>query len=200
VPITWRALALAAALAAAAPGADETDLIAEALALAPGMRVADVGAGDGDYTVPLARTVGPDGHVWATEVDASSLDSARRVVAEAGLRNVTTVLGDQRQTGLPAACCDAILLRMVYHHFTDPPAMRAALWQALRPGGRMAVVEVPPQRTWRHLEGVPDRGGHGIPAGELEAEMTQAGFEIVARYRTWPGEEDGYCVIFRRPA
>jgi protein-L-isoaspartate O-methyltransferase len=202
MPVALLPRILAAALTAAAAvsvGTDEGRLMAEALALAPGMRVADVGAGDGEYTVMLAREVGEGGHVWATEVDTEALEKTRRRVAEAGHGNVTTVVGDQRETGLPAGCCDAIFLRLVYHHFTEPPAMRRSLLHALRPGGRLAVVEVPPQSGWRRLEGVPDRGGHGIEKGELEREMTAAGFEIVGRYPDWPGESDGYCVVFRRP-
>src|SRR6185369_8622469 len=102
------------------------------MGLAAGMTVADVGAGDGKYSVVLARRVGPGGRVYATEVDRADID---RIAARAGderLRNLTTVVGSQQDSGLPAASCDAILLRMVYHHFTDTVAMRRSLWNALK--------------------------------------------------------------------
>jgi len=64
---------------------------------------------------------GETGHVYATEVDHEKLQQVEARVKEDGLKNVTTVLGTQTDTGLLPSCCDAILLRMVYHHFTDPP-------------------------------------------------------------------------------
>ena len=148
--------------------------------------VADVGAGKGRFTVDLARSVGEGGRVFATEVDAADIETIKETVAAERLENVTVVLGDQQQTGLPQACCDAILLRLVYHHFTDPAAMRRSLWRALQPGGRIAVIDVPPQPGWRKLEGVPERGGHGIAIEELVADMRAQGFEVAARHDTWP--------------
>lgn len=183
---------------ASATDLDESEQIAQALGLHPGMRVADVGAGDGEWSEDLARRVGATGHVYATEVDEDDLEDMRERFEETGLDNVTSVLGDALDTGLPADCCDAILLRLVYHHFTDPAPMRSSLHQALRPGGLIAVVDILPQENWRELPGVPDRGGHGIPPADLVQEMTSDGFDLVARYDDWGSEEDHYCVVFRR--
>jgi SAM-dependent methyltransferase len=163
------------------------------------MSAADVGAGEGRFTAALARSVGPDGRVYATEVEAAKLETIQARAKADGLGNVRTVLGDQSSTGLPEGCCDAILLRMVYHHFTDPEAMRRSLWSALKPGGRVAVIDVPPRASWRRLEGVPERGGHGIPRAELVADMRGGGFSVMAQHETWPGEDDSYCVVFQRP-
>ncbi len=158
-----------------------------------------MGAGDGEFTVPLGRAAAPAGRVYATEVEDDKLEKVRAAVRDAGLENVTVLRGDQATTGLPDACCDAILLRLVYHHFTDPAAMRRSLWNALKPGGRLVVVETEPQKGWRELPGVPERGGHGIPAQELLADMERDGFAVVDRYFDWPAEGDSYCVVFRRP-
>ncbi len=193
------ALALLPACASGHVTADEAEQIADALGLAPGMRVADVGAGDGEWSEELAVRVGEGGHVWATEVDEDDLANIRERIAEAELGNVTAVLGDANDTGLPADCCDAILLRLVYHHFTDPAPMRASLRRALEAGGLIAVVDILPQSGWRELPGVPDRGGHGIPPEQLVAEMTEGGFDFVARYDDWGDEDDHYCVVFRAP-
>jgi ubiquinone/menaquinone biosynthesis C-methylase UbiE len=179
---------------------EERDGIVAALALGPGMTVADVGAGDGRYSVVLARGVGPRGHVYATEVDRSDIDRITSLAEGEGLRNVETVLGTQADTGLPAACCDAILLRLVYHHFTDTAAMRRSLWKAHKAGGRVVVIDVSPQKGWRHLDGVKERGGHGIAMGELITDMKASGFEVVSREEDWPAEPDAYLVVFRRPA
>lgn len=178
--------------------AAELDRIIELLHLQPGATIADVGAGDGDWTVQLARRVGEQGHVWATEVEQSEVETIEARVRDASLGNVTVVLGDQGDTGLPAACCDAILLRMVYHHFVQPSLMRSSLRRALRPGGLIAVIDISPQAYWRHLPDVPDRGGHGIPMQDLVDEMTSAGFRVVSRHENWNDDADRYCVVFRR--
>ena len=192
-------LSLLLAVPCARPGVpEESDGIVASMGLAAGMTVADVGAGDGKYSVVLARSVGPGGRVYATEVDRSDID---RIAARAGderLRNLTTVVGSQQDSGLPAASCDAILLRMVYHHLTHPARMRASLYSALRPGARLVIVETEPQQSWRHLEGVPDHGGHGIKHEDLVREMTGDRFEVVERYDDWPGDGERYCVVFRR--
>jgi hypothetical protein len=86
---------------------------------------------------------------------------------------------------------------MVYQHFTRPADMRASLRRALRPGARLAVVDTEPQAGRPKLSGVPDRGGHGISEKDLTREMTTDGFEVVARYPSWNGNEDRYCVVFR---
>jgi protein-L-isoaspartate O-methyltransferase len=192
--------ALASPGCAAQAPTEEVARIVELLHLAPGMRVADVGAGDGEWTEALARAVGETGHVYATEIEQDLVDEVRERAAAAGLDNVTAVLGDDRRTGLEEDCCDAILLRLVYHHFTDPAAMRRSLLAALRPGGRLAVIDLAPQKDWRHLEGVPDRGGHGIPVEDLIAEMTAAGFAVEAVHPDWRSDdEDRYCVVFAAP-
>jgi len=179
--------------------AGETDRIAEVLALEPGMVVADVGAGDGDWTFRLAERVGAAGHVYATEVDGDELDKIRRRIEKDDHDNITAVKGDQERTGLEADCCDAILLRLVYHHFADPVRMRADLRRSLRPGGLLAIIDIVPQKLWRKLPEVPDRGGHGIPVEDLIAELTTDGFELVAQYDDWNGDEDRFCVVFRLP-
>ena len=137
--------------------------------------------------------------MYATEVDSADIDKIASRAESEGLGNVRTVVGTQQDTGLPLGCCDAILLRMVYHHFTDTDAMRRGLWNALKAGGRIVVIDVKPQKEWRHLDGVKERGGHGIAMSELVADMTRSGFEVVSRKYDWPAEEDAYLVVFRRP-
>jgi cyclopropane fatty-acyl-phospholipid synthase-like methyltransferase len=199
--VAYLLLALAVLMSAsAAANAGEIDRIVEILHLEAGESVADVGAGDGDFAVGLAAAVGREGRLYATEVKENLVTSMRERFAEAGLDQSTAILGSQDDLGLEAGCCDAILLRLVYHHFEDPDTMRAALWRALRPGGRIAVIDITPQENWAKLPGVPDRGGHGIPTAALEAEMLGAGFERVERHSDWNGDEDRFAVVFQRPA
>jgi len=190
--------ALAWSFAGCASGASpaEVERIAAALGLEPGMTVADVGAGDGDFAVELARLVGEEGLVIATEVEEDKVRELRELAEEDGLANLTTVLGNQDETGLEAGCCDAVLLRLVYHHFQEPAPMRADLRAALRPGGRIVVIDIVPQGSWRTLPGVPDRGGHGIAPEQLLDEMTGDGFEMVARFDDWNSDGEHFCMVF----
>lgn len=191
--------ALVAIAACGRAAADEAERIAAMLQIEAGLQVADVGAGEGRWAFDLARRVGPEGQVFATEVDADDVEELRRKAQRRSIDNLTVVVGDQQRSGLPALCCDALLLRMVYHHFVDPAAMRRELWRALRPGALMLVIDIEPQTGWRSLPGVPDRGGHGIPSGELAEELAGAGFELVAHRSRWNGEADRYATLFRRP-
>jgi tRNA A58 N-methylase Trm61 len=193
------AVALVVAIGPAAQALEsEAERIIAALRLRPGLRVADVGAGNGEWAERIGHEVGETGHVYATEVDRDHLQQVETRLKEAGLKNVTTILGTQQDTGLPPECCDAILLRMVYHHFTDPTRMRASLRSALRRGASLVVIDTEPQEKWRRLEGVPDRGGHGIKEEDLVREMTRDGFEVVERHDDWAGDGDRYCIVFRR--
>ena len=177
--------------------AGESGKIAAVLGLQPGSVVADVGAGDGKWSEKLARKVGASGHVYATEIDPDDVDKLRRRFEKDKFQNVTAVLGDDTGTGLPEGCCDAILLRMVYHHFTEPEKMRASLRRSLKPGGEVVVIDIVPQTGWRELPGVPDRGGHGLPVDVLVAEMTADGFKVVEQRAEWNGDDERYLVVFR---
>ena len=174
--------------------ADEAEAMQRLLQIERGDTVADVGAGDGDWTDDLAEFVGTNGTVWATEVDEDLIDDLNGLAED--LPQIRPVLGDENRTGLEENCCDAILLRLVYHHFTDPAPMRADLRSAMKPGARLLVVDITPQSGWNDLDGVPDRGGHGIPTDRLIEEMEADGFRVVERLDAWGDEEDEFAVVF----
>ncbi len=177
---------------------EEAAKVLEALDIGSGDVVADIGAGYGGWTVEVARKGGHTGQVISTEVDPKRLKDIRERVTEAGLANVSVVWGSQKDTGLPPGCCDAILLRRVYHHFTDPEAMRQSLARALRREGRLAIIDFDPDsnRGWRRPDGIPgSRTGHGIPKDLLIEEMKLAGFEVVREVSSWPGRD--YCLVLR---
>ena len=117
--------------------------LVEVLELKPGMTVADVGSGFGATTVVLGHWIGP-GRVFATDITERALRQTREYVKREGLTNVTVIEGAEAATNLPDACCDAIFMRNVYHHFGDPPAMNASLLKSLKPGGRLAILDFTP--------------------------------------------------------
>ncbi len=159
--------------------------VAELLEFRDGFVVADVGAGDGRWTVELAQLVGESGRVIATEVDEDEMKKLKRKAR--GHRNITFVMADQEQAGLEDRCCDAIHLRHVYHHFKKPKAMQAELLRVLKPGRLIAVIDFEPDDN------------HGVRAEKVRKEMTATGFEFVLRIDEWEGRSSRYLLLFRRP-
>ncbi len=175
----------------------ESERIATLLGLEPGMTVADVGAGDGDYAIAMARRVGPTGRVYATEVSRSRLEDIRRAAARANLANVTVVEAGDEATGLPEGCCDAVYLRHVYHHLAEPVAILAGLKAALKPGGTLVIIDFEPWRGSSAPDGVPrTRSGHGIDRALVADELREGGFAVEAP-RDWAGRD--FVVVARRP-
>ena len=181
--------------------AGEVARLVPLLALEPGATAAEVGAGEGQMAVVLAARLGAAGRLYVTEIDPARRRTIDAAIGKAGLHNVTVLEAGERQTYLPAACCDAVYMRRVYHHFTNPAALDASLFEAVRPGGRLAIIDFVPVRWlfWlRRPEGVPeDRGGHGIPPALVIREVTAAGFLLGRRIDDWNSRE--YCLVFRKP-
>jgi predicted methyltransferase len=183
--------------------AAEVPRLVEALELRPGMTVADVGAGYGAHTIVLSRWLGPTGRVFASEVGTAQLRALREAVDREPLPNVTVVEGAAASTNLPAGCCDALFIRDVYHHLTEPADINRSLAAALKPGGRLAVIDFRPRPNSAVPDGVPaDRLGHGVPVEVVEREVGAAGLAHVRTDASW--SEGGqpanlYLVLFRKP-
>jgi ubiquinone/menaquinone biosynthesis C-methylase UbiE len=191
-------------LASSARAEGEAERLARLLALAPAASVADIGAGDGSFAVELAAEVGPEGRVYATELEAEKLDAIRARAREAGVANVLVRGAKVDATNLPEACCDAIVMRHVYHHLTEPAAVNRDVLRALAPGGRFVVVDFPPTWYLRLFtpEGVgEERSRHGIAVADALAELRAAGFEpveVIEAFRaSWIGP-DSYALVLRR--
>jgi ubiquinone/menaquinone biosynthesis C-methylase UbiE len=176
------------------PEGRELPRVRQVLALETSTVLADVGAGKGELAVALAREVGAKGRVFATEIDPERLRRLREAVVAAKLGNVTVVEGYGSETGLPPNCCDAIVLRRVYHHLTDPSAFNTSLLRSLRPGGVLAVIDFPPPFFF-------GRGQLGVPAKVVTSEVTASGFERARLIEDWPGRGPlgSYCAVFRKP-
>lgn len=176
--------------------ADATRLI-DVLKIRPGSIVADVGAGSGLLTAPVARVVGPNGRIYATDINSQRLEELRQLAAASG-ENVVVIEGGLARTNLPDECCDAIFMRLVYHHFGDPPAMNASLYRSLKRGGRLAVVDFAPRSGNSAPAGRRDSGeAHGVAPMTVVEELSAAGFIAVQRV-DWPSPP-GFLVIAERP-
>ncbi len=166
-----------------------------------GQVIADVGAGEGEIGFAAAAAVGETGKVYLTELDKEKVSALQKDASRRKLKNAVILEAVEKETKLPSNCCDAIVLRRVYHHFTAPNEMDASLMRSLRPGGLLAVIDFAPRKSLTEsdpVKGVPsNRGGHGIPKKILVEELTAAGFKLEKSFDDWP--EDGYCLLFRRP-
>ena len=120
---------------------EEPDRALDALPLQQGGIVADVGAGSGFMTERLARRVGPTGRVYAEDIQPQMLDRLRKRLANRRLDNVIPLLGLVDDPKLPASTIDLELLVDVYHEFSEPQKMLRRLRDALKPGGRLVLLE-----------------------------------------------------------
>ena len=118
----------------------EPELIMDALSIADGAVVADVGAGGGWFTVRLAQRVGPNGLVYAEDIQPQMIESINRRVSRAGLTNVQTIIGTPSNPMIPAPI-DALLMVEVYGQLEDPVTLLRNVIPRLKPGGRVGIVE-----------------------------------------------------------
>jgi ubiquinone/menaquinone biosynthesis C-methylase UbiE len=158
------------------------------------MTIADIGAGNGELSAALAREVGTGGKVFATDIDRARIDALGNKFAREKLANVAVMEGGASDTRLARECCDAIVLRRVYHHLTDSAGINASLFRSLRPGGVLAVIDFPPPLFL-------SRGQLGVPAQAVIGEVTRSGFAQLRLIDDWPGRGPlaSYCVLFRKP-
>lgn len=155
---------------------DQRDAILAQLGLRGGMAVADVGAGTGLFTLAMAETVGQQGKVYAVDVQSYFLDHIGQKARKAKLDNVVLVRAEQGSARLPDGSVDLVLMCDSYHHVEQPAAYLASLKAALRPGGRLVIVDyiaIEGQSEAWMLEHV-----RATPA-EFRAEIESAGFRFV---------------------
>ncbi len=120
---------------------ERTDLLLKALALQPGMTVADIGAGTGYLSRRMARQVAPNGRVLAIDVQPEMVRLLERMVERTGLDNVSPTLGSERDVGLPAQSLDLAVMVDVYHELAFPREMLRSISRALKAGGQLVFVE-----------------------------------------------------------
>src|ERR1043166_9060747 len=154
------------------------DQIMDALGIADGSKAADIGAGW--FTIQLARRVGPNGHVYAEDVQPQMLEAIRRRVSREGLANVETVLGTVTEPNLPAGTLDAILLVDVYPELDQPAPFLRNLSRALKPSGRIGVVNYKPGQGGPGPSSDLNEGIR-VEASAVEADARAAGLRVLAR-------------------
>ncbi len=202
-------LACACSLAEAQRGRDENrdqwqgvDDVFAAMEIATGSVVADVGAGGGFFTTRLARHVGPAGRVYAVDVDRQNVERLQRLAADEALAQVTVVHGTATDPQLPDGTLDAALVVNAYHEFDAHQSMLAALLGALKPGGRLVIVE-PLAASRRGDSRERQERSHEVGPQYVRDDLEQAGFEfqsLVDPFTTRPQGDQMWLAVARKPA
>lgn len=152
---------------------EEPETALDALKIARGSTVADIGAGSGYMTMRLATRVGPDGKVYANDVQPQMLQILQRRVDRAHVTNVVLVQGAIDDPRLPDATMDLELMVDVYHELSQPQAMLRGLRGALKPGGRLVLLEYRKEDP-----AIPIKPDHKMSVREAKVEVEAEGFTL----------------------
>ena len=144
-----------------------------ALEVRPGQIVADVGAGSGYYAMLLSKAVGAGGRVYATDIQPEMLDLIRKKLERTRTSNVEVVLGTSTESRLPDRAIDLALMVDVYHELAQPQAFLRSLKRALKPDGRLVLIEFRKETAW-----VPIREEHKMTVREARLELEHEGYRF----------------------
>lgn len=170
---------------------EDCRLLLDALAVQPGQTICDMGCGNGFYTLELARRVGPEGVVYAVDIQPEMLRMLAEYAAAEGLRNIRPVLGTAIDPRLPAGEVDVVLCVDVYHEFSHPDAMLARIRESLTPEGRLVLAEFRGEDP-----AVPIKPEHKMTKDQIRTELAPAGFEVVDEFDRLPWQH----LMFLAPA
>ena len=162
----------------------------DAIGIAKGMVVADIGAGTGYFTLRMARRVGPEGKVYGTDIQPEMLEKLRANAAREKLTNVETVLGGETDPKLPAGKLDLVLMVDVYHELSRPQEMLRGIRAALKPDGRLVLLEYRKEDP-----AVPIKPDHKMTVKEAKAEVEAEGYKLDKVLENLPRQ---HILIFRK--
>ena len=168
---------------------EQPDQLVAQLGLRRGEIVADIGAGTGYVSRRLALSVGPAGKVLAVDVQPGMIAQLKDLGARLGLTNIVPVLGDAIDPQLPAASVDLALLVDVYHEFSFPWEMMQGICRALKPGGRLALVEYRAEDP-----AVPIKPLHKMTVEQVKREMSVLPLDWIQTIEVLPRQ---HIIVFR---
>jgi SAM-dependent methyltransferase len=172
------------------PEEEDPDRALRILKIPKGAVVADVGTGSGYMAIKMARIVGPEGKVYANDIQPGMLDLLRRNVEKAKLANVIPIQGAIDDPRLPADAIDLILMVDVYHEFSQPQKMLQKMREALKPGGRLVLLEYRAEDP-----AVPILPEHKMTRAMVKLEVEHEGFTLATVNEDLPRQ---HLMVFRR--
>ena len=159
------------------------DEVLKALALKPGVKIADIGSGGGYFAFRFAEAAGPSGEVFCVDNKQEYLDHILSNASQKGLNNVKTALIAEKVPALPDKYFDLIFLRNVYHHLEERVELMKFYRDKLKPAGRLAIIEYRPGGS---LFSFRRMFGHNVPQDKIVSEMEQAGCKKAGEYGFLP--------------
>jgi ubiquinone/menaquinone biosynthesis C-methylase UbiE len=171
---------------------EQPEAMLAALKIPQGATVADVGAGAGYHSIRIARQIGPSGTVLATDIQPQMLEMLKNNAREAGVTNIKRILATQSDTKLPDAKVDLILMVDVYHECSDPEATLKGFLKALKPLGRLVLVEFRGEDP-----DVPIKPEHKMTLKQVRREVEPQGFIFKESLEFLPWQ---HVIIFEKPA
>lgn len=169
---------------------EQPDKAIAELNLKPGMFIGDVGAGTGFYSLRIARLIVPNGIVYANDIQPAMLARLNANAASQHIENVVTILGTESDPRLPASKLDLVILVDVYHEFSRPQRMLDHIRDALKPDGRLVLLEYRKEDP-----SVPIRPEHKMSVQEVKAEVTPEGYRFEKVVDTLPWQ---HIIFFRK--
>ena len=173
--------------------------VMDALGISAGSSVADVGCGDGYFTFHLAERVGLAGHVYAVDIDEGALKKLRQKAEKEKLTQIETVVGAADDPRLEPESVEVVLIVNAYHEMRDYDAMLAALFRALKPGGRLAIIDGAIENGQKR-ESYFER--HRIPKEVVREEAEGHGFVFWREEKGFTRTHDSkrfYFLVFEKP-
>lgn len=158
----------------------QPERVLDVLGVKQGHDVADIGAGTGFFSFYLAGRVGGGGKVYAVEIEDELLEVIRGKMATQQVTNIIPVKSSESSPNLPQACCDEILIANTYIYFADPVAFMKTVRPALKPGGRVAIIEVDAAKAQSERKLLLQTKGRVM--SEVIEEMKHAGFMLQASH------------------
>ena len=169
---------------------ENTTQLLKNLAVQPGMAIADIGAGSGYHSTLLSKMVG-NGKVYAVDVEREMIAYLNERIKREGKKNIIPVLSTEKTVSLPANSMDLMLLVDVYHEFSFPYEMAQSMLEALKPGGKLVLVEFRAEDP-----NVPIKAIHKMSQQQAVKEFKAAGFSFEKNISNLPWQ---HCLIFRKP-
>ncbi len=169
---------------------ERCSLLLTNLGLQPGHTVCDMGCGNGYYALRIAQLIGNNGTVLAVDIQSEMLELLRKRMEDQRIENVVPVLGSVHDPRLMPGSCDLVLLVDVYHEFSHPELMLAAIRRALKPGGRVALVEFRAEDP-----DVPIKELHKMSKKQIMKEFPANGFKLVEQFDELPWQ---HVLFFER--
>ena len=160
---------------------EKPQLVIDALEIKPGQTIADLGAGSGYYSFRIAPLVGPTGKVLAIDIEPTMLDVIAQRASREHVANITTVRSSTRDPNLAPHSVDLLFMVDVYHELEYPYEVMTKVREALKPGGRVALVEYRAEDPEVQIKPV-----HKMSEAQVRREMQAAGFKHVKTVRTLP--------------